>query len=65
MAVARDDAVYNSLLFETEVKGGAYFVTLHSYLVYRRALAGAMPSLTLGLADVLREMVFPARHSSL
>ena len=39
MAVARGDAVYNSPIFETEVKGGAYSVTLH---LYRRALAGAI-----------------------
>ena len=39
MAVARGDAVYNSPIFETEVKGGAYSVTLH---LYRRAIAGAI-----------------------
>ena len=39
MAVARGDAVYNSPIFATEVKGGAYSVTLH---LYRRALAGAI-----------------------
>ena len=39
MAVARGDAVCNSPLFETEVKGGAYSVTLH---LYRRAIAGAI-----------------------
>ena len=39
MAVARGDAVYNSPVFETEVKGGAYSVTLH---LYRRAIAGAI-----------------------
>ena len=39
MAVARGDAVYNSPIFETEVKGGAYSVTLH---LYRRALAGVI-----------------------
>ena len=39
MAVARGDAVYNSPIFETEVKGGAYSVTLH---IYRRAIAGAI-----------------------
>ena len=39
MAVARGDAVYNSPIFETEVKGGAYSVTLHLYL---RAIAGAI-----------------------
>ena len=39
MAVARGDAVCNSPIFETEVKGGAYSVTLH---LYRRALAGAI-----------------------
>ena len=41
MAVARGDAVYNSPILETEVKGGAYMysVTLH---LYRRALAGAI-----------------------
>ena len=32
-------AVYNSPIFETEVKGGAYSVTLH---LYRRALAGVI-----------------------
>ena len=37
--VPRGDAVYNSPIFETEVKGGAYSVTLH---LYRRALAGAI-----------------------
>ena len=37
MAVARGDAVYNSPIFESEVKGGAYSVTLH---LYRRAVAG-------------------------
>ena len=39
MAVARGDAVYNSPIFETEVKGGACSVTLH---LYRRAIAGAI-----------------------
>ena len=39
MAVARGDAVYNSPIFETGVKGGAYSVTLH---LYRRAIAGAI-----------------------
>ena len=39
MAVARGDAVYNSPIFETEVKGGAYSVTLH---LHRRAIAGAI-----------------------
>ena len=39
MAVARGDAVYNSPIFETKVKGGAYSVTLH---LYRRAIAGAI-----------------------
>ncbi len=39
MAVARGDAACNSPIFETEVKGGAYSVTLH---LCRRALAGAM-----------------------
>ena len=39
MVVARGDAVYNSPIFETEVKGGAYFVTLH---LYRRSIAGAI-----------------------
>ena len=39
MAVARGDAVYNSPIFETEVKGGAYSVTLH---LYRRAIAVAI-----------------------
>ena len=39
MAVARGDAVYNSPIFETEVKGGAYSITLH---LYRRALAGVI-----------------------
>ena len=39
MAVARGDAVYNSPIFETEVKGGAYSVTLH---LYRRAISGAI-----------------------
>ena len=39
MAVARGDAVYNSPIFETEVKGGAYSVTLH---LCRRAIAGAI-----------------------
>ena len=41
MAVARGDAVYNSPIFETEVKSGAnmHSVTLH---LYRRALAGAI-----------------------
>ena len=39
MAVARGDAVYNSPIFETEVKGGAHSVTLH---LYRRAIAGAI-----------------------
>ena len=38
MAVARGDAVYNSPIFETEVKGGTYSVTLH---LYHRAIAGA------------------------
>ena len=31
--------MYNSLIFETEVKGEAYSVTLY---LYRRALAGAI-----------------------
>ena len=39
MAVTRGDAVYNSFIFENEVKSGAYSVTLH---LYRRALAGAI-----------------------
>ena len=39
MAVARGDAMHNSPIFETEVKGGAYSVTLH---LYRRAIAGAI-----------------------
>ena len=33
------DAVYNSPIFETEVKGGAYSVNLH---LYRRALVGVI-----------------------
>ena len=37
MAVARGDAVYNSPIFESEVKGGAYSITLH---LYHRAIAG-------------------------
>ena len=39
MAVARGDAACNSPIFETEVKGGAYSVTLH---LCRRAIAGAI-----------------------
>ena len=39
MAVARGDAVCDSPIFETEVKGGAYSITLHLYL---RAIAGAI-----------------------
>ena len=39
MAVARGDAVYNLPIFETEVTGGAYSVTLH---LYRRAIADAI-----------------------
>ena len=39
MAVARGDAACNSPIFETEVKGGAYSVTLH---LCRRATAGAI-----------------------
>ena len=39
MAVSRSNAVYNSPVFETKVKGGAYSVTLH---LYCRALAGAI-----------------------
>ena len=39
MAVARGDAIFNSPVFETDVKGGAASVTLR---VYRRAVAATL-----------------------
>ena len=60
MAVARGDAVYNSPIFETEVKGGAYSITLH---LYRRALAGVIIARGLSLHTGKRSRLHFVRGS--